>query len=169
MTSSSSRKASGAFCLGGFGMGCHYDNAPDHRLPDFPTVQLPETIQLLKGKPETGMLPAGMIPQVTGDGHGYQRFGVSPSAFSRQSLGASSRWPNGWQLNSRCPYPSPDTRSAASTFALLHRSTAPICTFALSLPLGLGPPNHVPSRLSGLPMVPPLSSASPCARCSSIV
>jgi len=59
----------------------------------------------------------------------------------------------------------PPRGSAALTFALLHRSTAPICTFALSLsgPQVLGSSSFSPSQLSGSPLLPPLSAASsPC-------
>ena len=42
--------------------------------------------------------------------------GASPSAFSRRKPGASSRWPNGRPLNSRCPCPSPVTCLFASPY-----------------------------------------------------
>ena len=89
--------------------------------------------------------------QVTGDGHqGISLSGVGRSAFSRRKPGVSSRWPNGRRLSSRCPCPSPVTESFCLCFAacqrasmsprerlrprpLLHRSSAPICTFALPL------------------------------------
>jgi len=70
----------------------------------------PETIHPLKGKPETGMYAAGMIHsrwQVTATVVSLS--GVSRSAFSRRKPGASSRWPSGRILSTRCLCPSPDT------------------------------------------------------------
>ena len=64
----------------------------------------------LKGKPETGMLPAGMIlSRLRVTATEVSLSGISHSAFSRRIPVASSRWPNGRYQNSRYPCLSPDT------------------------------------------------------------
>ena len=122
--------------------------------------------------------------QVTGDGHqGISLSGVGRSAFSRRKPGVSSRWPNGRRLNSRCPCPSPVTESFCLCFAacphvtlptcplaapprpLLHRSSAPICTFALPLlpscPQVLVSSHAPPLSPCQLASMPPRASACP--------
>jgi hypothetical protein len=64
--------------------------------------------------------------------------------------------------NPELPMPVPVTRHHGLlwfTFALLHRSSAPICTFArsLSCPQVLTSSDYAPSQLSGSPTLPPLS------------
>jgi len=91
--------------------------------------------------------------------------GVSRSAFSRQCPGASCRWPNGWHLNSRCPYPSPVTMDYCRyfcTFAQELRSDLHLCT--VSCPRALVPSASPLVNVSPCQRVPSRKRVSPCHR-----
>jgi hypothetical protein len=95
--------------------------------------------------------------------------GISRSAFSRQNPGASFRWPNGRFLNSRCPCLSPVTMDCCGYFCTFARGAAafaPLHCLLSSGPPALVSSNYAPSQSSGLPTMPPLSSASHYTRYS---
>ena len=72
--------------------------------------------------------------QFSGDGHGSQPFRIQ--LFSLQPPEPGYQLPMAERPNPELPMPVPVTRHHGLlwfTFALLHRSSAPICTFARSL------------------------------------
>jgi hypothetical protein len=95
--------------------------------------------------------------------------GFSRSAFSRRNPGASSRWPNGRFLNSRCPCLSPVTMDYCGYFCTFARGTAafaPLHCLLSSGPPALVSSSYAPSQSSGFPMLPPLE---PCLSLYSIL
>ena len=99
----------------------------------------------------------GLGPQVSGAGYQVQvrvRENSDPEPVTEpEDLNLA---PDGWDPRpEKFSSPSPSSGSSPkNTFALLHRSSAPICTFALSFVCA-------PSQSSGLR--PPLSAASFCS------
>ena len=93
--------------------------------------------------------------------------GASPSAFSRRKPGASSRWPRGWPLNSRCPCPSPVTCLFASPYtqySILDTLLSSVQPSLSGLPLvNVSTCQHVPSRKRVSPC--PRASMSPLLCC----